>query len=295
MFPRRGDLALARRLAEREIRTRLQQVSGAGSIALAGGAREEVRVLVDPQKAAARGVTLAEIAEALAAWNVELPAGSITEGASELLVRTQAAAADIPSLAALPVPGQGRPPFALREVRRVVHGARDQESVFQVDGREGIGLQVRMRPGASPVALARALRGELAELSRAYGRDLDLRVVRDTSRFVSRSLRDLAVSAAAGAAIAFAVLLVFLRHLPTCLILISSVPVSMVASLLLLRAAGRGLNVMSIGGLSMGIGMMMDNSVVILETLVRRLGRGAAGGPRTPLSPRRPWPRQPTR
>lgn len=274
VFAKNGDLSLARRLAEREIRTRLQQVSGVGSIALVGGTREEVKVLVDQDRAAARGATLADVADALAGWNVDLPAGSITEGPAQLLVRTEGSVRDLPSLGNLLAAGTSGKAFAVHEVARIERGIRQRSSLFQVDAREGVGLSVRRRPGTSPVALSRGVREEIGRLARAYQRDLELLVVRDTSRFISRSLRDLAFSALAGAAIAFLVVLVFVRDLPTSLILISSVPVSIAISLAFLRVAGRSLNVMSIGGLSMGIGMMMDNSVVILENLQRRLGPG---------------------
>ena len=275
VFPRGGDLAFARRLADREIRTRLQQVAGVGTVSVVGGAREEVQVLVDQEKAAARGAALSDIASALADWNVDLPAGSITEGPSELLVRTEGSAKDLPALGGLRASGRAGS-FALREVAEIRRGLRERTSLFQVDGRECVGLRIGRRAGVSPVALSRAVRGELHRLSEAYGRDLELRVVRDTSAFIARSVSDLALSALAGTAIAFLVVLLFVRDAATSFILVSTVPLSIVAALLLLRAAGRTLNVMSIGGLSMGIGMMMDNSVVILENLARRvsLGRG---------------------
>ena len=287
VFPRGGDLSFARRLAEREIKTRLQQVSGVGSITVVGGTRDEVKVLVDQEKAAARGVMLTDIAEALAGSNIDSPAGSITEGATELLVKTEGTAREAASLGELTVTGTGGARFEVRDVARISRGECQRASLFQVNGREGVGLQVHRRAGTSPVALSRGVRAELDSLGRAYGRDLELVVARDSSLFVSRSLRDLALSATAGAAIAFLVVLLFVRDMAASLMLISSVPISIVVSLLFLRAAGRSLNVMSIGGLSMGIGMMMDNSVVILENLQRRLlpegttrprGSGLPGG-----------------
>ena len=273
VFPRSGDMSFARRLAEREIRTRLQQVSGVGMVTLVGGTREEVRVLVDQDKAAARGATLSDVAGALADWNVDLPAGSITEGQAELLVRTEGAVRDLSALGELRAAGTAGD-FPLRDIARVERGTAVRASLFQVDGREGVGLQVRRRPGSSPVTLSRAVREELDRLRAAYGRDLDLAMVRDASVFITRSVSDLALSALAGAAIAFVVVLLFVRDPVTSLILVSSVPLSIVVALLLLRVAGRSLNVMSIGGLSMGIGMMMDNSVVILENLQRRVAPG---------------------
>jgi hydrophobic/amphiphilic exporter-1 (mainly G- bacteria), HAE1 family len=271
VFPRMGELAFARRIAEREIRTRLQQVNGVGSITLVGGAREEVKVLVDQERVASHGARLDDISDALADANFDYPAGMIVEGQAEFLVKAEGAVREVSKLGDFHVAGSTGTSFRIRDVAEIRRAEKDRLSVFQLNGREGVGLQVRKRHGTSPLSLSAGVREELSDLSRSYGRDLDIVVARDSSRFIAGSLRDLVVSAAVGAAIAFVVVLLFIRDVASSLILISSVPISVIISLLFLRLAGRTVNVMSIGGLSMGIGMMMDNSVVILENLQRRL------------------------
>jgi multidrug efflux pump subunit AcrB len=279
VFSRDGDLSFARRIAEREIKTRLQQVPGVGSITLVGGAEQEVKILVDQEKMSARGISLEDIAGTLANSNFDYPAGMIREGRAEYLVKAEGSVKELRALGELSVQSEGRSRFRIQDVATVKLDAKERTSLFQIDGREGVGLQIRKRQGTSPVTLSADIRAELARLNRSYGRDLELIMARDTSRFIAASLRDLVLSAALGAGIAFLVVLFFVRDLGASLILISSVPISVVISLLFLRLFGRTINVMSIGGLSMGIGMMMDNSVVILENLQKRLvqeGRGVS-------------------
>ncbi|MEW5817649.1 MAG: efflux RND transporter permease subunit, partial [Spirochaetota bacterium] len=137
----------------------------------------------------------------------------------------------------------------------------------QANGREGVGLLIRRKEGSSPVSLSRNIREEILKLSLSYGKDLDFKIVKDASLFISDSIRDLILSAAAGAAIAFIVVLIFLKNAGSSAILISSIPCSILMALLFLKMAGRSINIMSLGGLALGIGMLVDNSVVVLENL----------------------------
>jgi len=273
VFPVAGDLTLARRLADREIKTRLQQVEGVGSIMLIGGTDEEIAVDVDLQRCIARGITLDAIAEVLAQSNYDFPAGSFTEGATEYLVKTEGRLTSEDELANLVI---GRTEHGnrvtLREVAAVFRRTHEKSSLFQLNGDEGVALLVRGKGGVSPLTVARNVAGEIEPLERSYGRDVSFRIVKDTSNVIASSVHNLVVSGFLGAAIAFFILLLFIRKLTTSIILIGSIPVSILISLLLLHISGVSLNVMSLGGLAMGIGMLVDNSVVVLENLGRRIG-----------------------
>lgn len=277
VFPRSGDLALARRFAERDAKTRLQQASGVGTITLVGGAEREALVSVDLDKLAARGLSPGDLGDILATSNYDYPAGSIREGNLEYVVKAEGSVKSVEGLSQFWCKAQDSPQFRLGDVASVSLAAKDKRSFFHSGGREGIALLVRKQAGASPVSVSAAVRRELAALERSYGNDFEFVVAQDRARFVSSSISDLVSSTAIGAAVAFVLLLLFVRDLSTALIMISSVPFSIIASLLLMRVAGRTINIMSLGGLAMGIGMMVDNSVVVLENLQKRLvqeGRG---------------------
>ncbi len=271
VFPRQGDITLARRLAERELKTRLQRVEGVGSIVVIGGTTQEMQVLVDHEKCAGRGLTIEALAQVISRSNFDFPAGSFTEGETEFLVKSEGRVANAEELGELFVgknqQGQG---IKFKEVAEVKLGQKEKTSFFQLDDKEGVALLVRRKAGESPLRLSENVKRELKNLELSYGKDLELIVARDTSGVVATAINDLFIAALLGVSIAFFVLLYFLRRFTTSIILITSVPISVLASLLLIRITGGSLNTMSLGGLALGIGMLVDNSVVVLENLQRK-------------------------
>ncbi len=267
--PRGGDLAFARRLGEREIKTRLQQVDGVGSVVLTGGAVEEVVVSVDQAGMASKGLTLTDVATLVARNNYDYPTGTIIQGSQEYLVKAAGAVTDPAALGTFRFSG-AKSALRLSDIARISLDQRERMSFFQVDGKEAVGLSVLKRKGASPIRVAGGLRQEVSRLQTAYGKDLDISVVSDGSLFISASLRGLALSILAGSLIAFLVLIVFIRDVRTSSLLMLSLPIAITVTLLALQVFGRTINIMSLGGIALGIGMIVDNNVVILENLQKR-------------------------
>ena len=267
--PRSGDLSFARRLGEREIRTRLQQVDGVGSVVLAGGAVDEVVVSVDQSRLASKGLTMNDVATLVAKNNYDYPTGTVTEGGQEFLVKASGTVTDPAALGAFRFLGN-RSALRLSDISFISLGQRERLSFFQVNGAEAVGLSVMKRKGASPIRVSAGLKEEVARLAASYGKDLDILIVSDGSLFIAASLRNLALSTLAGSLIAFIVLIVFIRDLRTSALLMLSLPIAITVTLLALQAFGRTINIMSLGGLALGIGMIVDNNVVILENLQKR-------------------------
>lgn len=284
VVPRSGDLAQAKRLATHDLRTRLQRVSGVGAVVAVGGLDEEVRVDADRTKLQARGLTVADLAQTLAAANYDYPAGTLIEAGDELVVKAQGRVADLDGLGGLWLqaggPGQTSAPFRLSEVGTVGLAAADPVSVFSVSGTPGVGLFVHKQPGADPVKTVDGVRREVAGLARDWGRDLDVSLAWDGTRQVRDGLAALVLDALAGALVAFLVVYFFVRDPATALIIVVSVPVAIVFTLGTLKLLGRTLNLFSLGGLALSIGMMVDHAVVVLENLHRRVG----AGPKTPAA-----------
>ncbi len=268
---RDGNLQTARSLADREIKTALQQVEGVGSVVLVGGSEREVSLEVDESRMLAAGLTIDEIASFLAATNLDLPAGSFTDGDTEYLVRTDGRVATPQALAAIEIPTPNGQPLRISEIARAAWRPKEQLSLFMVDGTESVGLLVRARSGESPVLLSRRLQTEIARLSAAYAGSLDITVVEDGAKPILESTGGLVAAALLGAGAAFLVMVLFLRRLRPALILITAVPASVLFCLLLLWVTGRTVNVMSLGGIALSVGMLVDDSVVVLENLERRL------------------------
>ncbi|RPJ08734.1 MAG: efflux RND transporter permease subunit, partial [Spirochaetaceae bacterium] len=272
VFSKKGDNTLAYRIAEKEIKTRLQQVTGVGSIVLLGGTREEVQISMDLEKTLGRGIMIDSVADVLAQSNYDFPAGSFIEGETEFLLKTEGrfkSEQDIGRLVVGNTEQGGR--VRLGEIAEIRRGVHEKSSFFLFNGKEGIALLVHRKGGESPVKVSKNIQDALADLSQSYGNDLEFIITKDTSQIISSSISDLVISGIIGTLIAFVIILLFVRKLSISMILTASIPFSIIISLLLLRVAGSSLNTMSIGGLALGIGMMVDNSVVVLENLDRRI------------------------
>ncbi len=277
IFPKNGSLSLARRIADRELRSRLQRIEGVGSIQLSGGLTDEVKVEVDPKRLAGLGYTLPALASALEGANIDYPAGTITEGNTEYLVKTRSRAQSLMELGGIFLPKQNgdssSATIRLRDVASIEMGQKEQSSVFfSASGsgiREGVRLQIRRTAGFSPAAMAENIRRELEEISRSFGRDLDIYIISDRSLSLKQSMHDLAFSLLSGAVFAFVIILLFMRNLPRALLLLISLPSSLLLSVLMLFLTGKSLNLMSLGGLALGVGMVVDNSIVVTERMSR--------------------------
>ncbi len=278
-----GDLATARSIAGREIRSALQQVEGVGSVILVGGAPREVQVRVNQARLLAAGLSVDQVASFLASENVDLPAGSFDEGNTEYLVRTNGRVSSPEAIAALRIPTPDGGSASIGDLSQVEWHPREQVSLFSVNGREAVGLLVRGRSDESPVRLSRNLKQEIARLQTAYSRSLSISIVEDGSRTILESIDGLISAGLLGAAAAFVVMLLFLRRFRPALILITAVPVSILFCLFLLWITGRSINVMSLGGIALSIGMLVDDGVVVLENLARRIRGVEEGGLRTSI------------
>jgi multidrug efflux pump subunit AcrB len=274
---RDGRLGTARTLADREIKTALQQVEGVGSVTLVGGSENEVQVQVDQTRLLAAGLTIDDVASFLAGANVDLPAGSFIEGNSEFLVRTNGRVTTPEELSDLRIPMQGGAGIRIRDFADVAWRPKEQVSLFTSNAMEFVGLVVRGRSGESPVRLSQRLQAEIKRVSLAYGSSLDIEIMEDSAKTIVHSISGLVTAGCVGGGAAFIVMFLFLRRLRPSAILITSVPCSVLFCLLLLWITGRTINVMSLGGIALSVGMLVDDGVVVLENLQRRISGVAEG------------------
>ena len=273
VFPKEGmDVMSLKRLCDREIKAVAQQAEGVGSVQVLGGLDEELLVEPDPAKSVSYGLTAQGISSVIQATNVEVPAGSIERGPLEYVIKTDSTAHDATDVENMYAVGKkgGGSRIRLGDIARVSSQPNDRYSFVSKDGREGVALLVRAQGGYSPVTLSKNARAKLSEISRAYGASVEVSVLTDASTAIAGSIRDLAISAVAGFLVAFAVILFFIRDLRTSLIMIASIPLSLVCAIAAFPLVGVGINTVSIGGLAIGIGMLVDDSVVVLENVQRK-------------------------
>jgi len=272
-----GDLGALRFTAEEEVRRALERLEGVAAVVVAGGLEEEIQVELDERRLAGLGVSADHVAARLAAENVDLAGGTLRDGRTEYLVRTVNRALRASDLEPIVVLRSGGAVLRLGDVARIATGHKDREIITRLDGRESVELAVYKEGGANTVAVADAVAARLEELRGALATtdpDLELVVVTDQARYIRQSIREVLETAFFGGLLAVAVLVAFLRSAGKTAIVAIAIPVSVVATFFLMYAFGISLNIMSLGGLTLGVGLLVDNAIVVLEAIQRRREEG---------------------
>ena len=272
-----AEQAGLRLLAGQTIKQRLESIDGVAAAVVSGGVEEEIQINVDQRRAALLGISLAQIAARLQRENVNLTGGSIADGAAEYLVRVLARFADLEEIGRIVVGEAGDVQVRLQDVAEVRSGYREQSTITRTNRRPSVEIAIHKEAAANTVAAAQAVRARLAEVEEDLAGvvDVELRVAADQSRFIEQSIRDVIQAAVLGGGLAIAVLYLFLRRLRSTLVVGLAIPISVIASFFLMFLGGVSLNIMSLGGLALGIGMLVDSSIVVLESIDRHL-RAAA-------------------
>jgi HAE1 family hydrophobic/amphiphilic exporter-1 len=273
------DLAELRQLARRQVATALERLPGVAEVRVTGGREKELRVLVDHYALDAHGVTLGELERRLREANVDINAGTLEEGSRVYIVRGLSRFRRPEDVQAVVVryaldPEGRRVPVRVSDLARVEFADREIRHLVRVDGREGVGLSIYKEADSNTVAVSRTVREALAGLD-ADLPDVDVLLVSDEAALVEGSIAEVESAALVGLVLAVLVLVVFLRAAGPTVIVSVAVPVSLLATLFFMHLAGLSLNVMTLGGLALGAGMLVDNTIVVVESVFRKLGAGA--------------------
>ena len=275
-----GDLWVLRELAEEVFKRRLEQIDGVAQAAVTGGLEREIHVEVDPRRLDSYGLGMQQIADALEAANQSAPGGTIRRGRYRYALRTIGEFQEIDEIGAVPL---GIPSdttgvegvVRLRDVALVSDGFRDRESIARYNGREAVGLLVFKESGANTVRVAGQVAVVLDQLRVQYP-DVRLDIATSQAGFITDAITSVVQALIFGGLLAFLVLFLFLRDWRYPVAIAVAIPISVVASFALLDVAGVSLNIMSLGGLALGVGMLVDNSIVVLENIFRHRERGVA-------------------
>jgi HAE1 family hydrophobic/amphiphilic exporter-1 len=242
-----------------------------------GGEEREIRVLVDPERLAARQLTYAELDAALRRGFLDRRGGTVETATRQIVVRTEGRSHDPQELASIVVRRDARGTVRVGDVARIEDAYRELTSVVHANGENIVALGVRREPGANVVTMIDGVDAEMARLNAGLAdRGLDLRLVaayRDTT-YLHKAIDFVRSNLIAGSALAVLVLLFFLRSLRSVLVVAASIPVSLLTVFLVMDALGRTLNVISMAGLAFAAGMVVDNAIVVLENIFRHLEMG---------------------
>lgn len=282
----REDLWALKDISESVIKRRLEQVDGVAQAAVVGGLEREIQVDVGPERLDAYGVTIDQVSAALDAANRNAPGGTIRRGRYRYALRTLGEFQQVGEIGDVVVARRGadsasarvgatRASVLLRDVATVTNGFRERESITRYDGQEAVGLLVFKESGANTVRVAERVDLVLDQLREQYP-ELRLAVATTQAGFIAEAISNVVQEVLLGGFLAFLVLFLFLRDVRVPVAIALVIPISLVATFALFDAAGISLNIMSLGGLALGVGLLMDNSIVVVENIIRQreLGLG---------------------
>lgn len=268
------DLLALRHYADNHLRYQLQRIPGVASIDIWGGDEREIQVLIDRNRLEATGVSLARVLAAVQAENVTKVGGHLESGRTDYVVRPLGEFQELHDIGAVILSPNGSMPVYLKDVAEIRDGVKEKISQTRVNRAPGLVLAVRRQSGSNTVQVSDLIQAELPRLRQHLPQGMQFRLLFDRAKFIRLSIAQVEKSAVLGGCIAVLVLLFFLRSLRPTIIIALSIPLAVVATFILLFQGDISLNWMSLSGLALGIGMLVDNSVVVLENIFRHRQRG---------------------
>lgn len=262
------------RLADEDVRRRLESVSGVGNVQLAGGLLREIRVYIDPSQMQSYGVSIEEVMAALQRQNVEAPAGRVESGTREELVRVTGRITDPMQFASVVVANRSGQPVRLSQIARIEDATEEERSLAFVNSQRAVSLDVQKVSGANTVAVADEVKEEVEELVAALPAGVDISIVRDNSEQIRHSVEDVIFELILGAILTIIVVMLFLNDWKATAITSLALPVSVISSFVLMNVLGFTLNMLTLMGLSLSIGILIDDAIVVIENIVRHREMG---------------------
>jgi len=263
-----GEAALSR-FAEDVLKPGLEGVGGVGQLELLGSREREMHVWVDPERLRAYGTTVLEVVQALGAQNLDVPGGRLTRGGQELSLRTNAQARSAEQLADLALVGMSGAQVRLGDVATVEDGQEEARSRAFVDGRPALALVVRKQSDANTVEVAARVRAELPRLQALAPPGTKVEVMIDNSTRIKTSIETVQLDLVLGALLAIAIIFVFLRDLRATFISSLALPTSVIGTFAFIEIMGFTVNLLTTLALSLSIGILIDDAIVVIENIVR--------------------------
>jgi HAE1 family hydrophobic/amphiphilic exporter-1 len=267
------DRVMLRELAEHDLVPRLERVPGVASVTVSGGLRRQVHVELSKEKITALDLPVDRIVNLLRSENQNTPLGEIDEGDLTYLVRSTGQFQNLEDIRNLVVMTRQGVNVYLRDIAEVKDATEDLRSFTRINGRPGIRMQVQKQSGQNTVAVAEGIRAESNKINSEVP-GLRLSILNDSSVFITRSIASVKEAAYLGAILVVAIIFLFLRDLRSTFIISISIPISIVGTFALLYFNGFTLNTMTFGGLALGVGMIVDASIVVLENTFRHMEMG---------------------
>jgi hydrophobic/amphiphilic exporter-1 (mainly G- bacteria), HAE1 family len=262
-----------REFAEDQIQYRIERVPGVGQVNVFGGVKREIHVNLGLEKLRALDLSVNQVVNLMRQENANTPAGSIEEGRFDLTLRTQGQFQDLAQIRNLVLTTRRGVPVYLRDIAAIEDGTEEVQQIVRINGQPGVRMNIQKQSGANTVSVARGVRDEVVRLNKDFPQ-VKVMVLNDTSLFIERSIGTVQEHALVGGALAVLILLIFLRNIRSTLIVSLSIPISLIATFALLYFSGFTLNTVTLGGLALGVGRLVDDAIVVLESSFRHCEAG---------------------
>ncbi|MFQ5511367.1 MAG: efflux RND transporter permease subunit [Candidatus Krumholzibacteriia bacterium] len=269
-----GELVDMRHLADRKLKQEFETIKGVAAAQIKGGLEEEIQVNVDQERLAALELPLDRVRQIVGVSNINLPGGALRGEDSQYLIRTVNEFDTVDEIADLIVSQSESGIVRLADVAEVIQGTKEREEITRVNGEECVEIAIFKEGDANSVTVARLVRERQDEWQDKLPPEHTLTVLFDQSHFIKQSINEVRNAAVIGGILAILVLFAFLRDVRSTIIIATSIPLSVIATFMLMYRMDISLNIMSLGGLTLGIGMLVDNSIVVLESVFRRRQEG---------------------
>jgi HAE1 family hydrophobic/amphiphilic exporter-1 len=258
------------RVADKVVKNRLQCLPNVGQIKLVGSRERNIWINLDPRKMEGFSISPQEVINAVEAHHIELPGGRIETGPSEIVVKTKAECSDITAFNDLFIASRNDYPVHLSDIGEVVDGLEEERSLARLDGQKAVALLIRRQSGTNTVSCAHAVKEELAKISRELApQKIQIQIAQDTSVYIEDSIHDIQYHLLFGGGLAVLIVFFFLRNWRTTVISALAIPLSVVTTFIVMRMLGFTMNCMTMLALSLAIGILIDDAIVVIENIYR--------------------------
>jgi HAE1 family hydrophobic/amphiphilic exporter-1 len=276
------NLTVSGNMSDKEITTftkdvvkkRMENIPGVGSVQLVGGAEREIQIEVDAAKLRAYNISIQDVIMNVGVQNVEIPGGNLTEGKRQLLVRTMGKYKTVKDFEKIIVATPMGRPVYLSDVADVVDGVEEQTSLARANGKISVGLNIIKQSGSNTVEVAQAVNKQIEKMKSDIPEGVSINVAQDNSIFIKDSINDVLFDILYGGLLAVIVIYLFLANFRATVISGLALPTSIIASFILMFALSFTLNMMSLLALSLAVGLLIDDAIVVIENIYRHMAQG---------------------
>lgn len=269
-----GNLKAQRTFAEEQIKNKLESMPGVASVKIGGGLEQQIQVNIDQRRASQLNISVNTIVDRLAAENVNQAGGRVDDGSQSYLVRTLNQFESLDDIRNIFIARSEGRNIRLADLASVKDYHKERDSITRVDGDEAIEIAIYKEGDANTVEVANNVKDELESLKKQLPEDYQLQLVYDQSIFIDNAISEVKSAGIIGGLLAMLVLYFFLRNIWSTLIISISIPISVIATFNLMFGNDISLNIMSLGGIALAVGLLVDNSIVVLENIARRRSEG---------------------